>query len=560
MFVRDFLAYRNTMIRPETSALGVEEPPAPERAPQDTTPPTLTSLTLPTTIDLTQGATTATFTAGATDVGTGVERVSFLLDRSYQTQFGLSSSITLSDSADSYADGFSSLSQFFASNTSSGVYRITNLFVYDKAGNSTIYSQSQLQALGFNTSFLVTDGSPLQSTVTVNAPVSVQEGVDSSASISLVFKNVSQLTQTVQVSYSVLSTATNGIDVNVPVGTSQFSVSQSPAGNYVFNLSPLAIIDDIDAEGSETVIVTVRAQGQIFDNGTDTTNVTIQLKDHAPTLGTTGNDVLSGGAGIDILQGLEGNDVLNGLGGIDSLNGGAGEDAINGGAGADRLTGGGGFDRFVLSAASDSSLAGFDTITDFEAGIDTLDIIALGGAARVTTAQDGATTYVYIDADGNGTRDALVLASGRAVYGSDILTTAAVGVTMLGDGGDNLLIGSARNDVLRGGDGNDVLQGGLGADTIYGGAGVDSVTFASATSGVGLNMATGVHTGEAAGDFITEVEGFVLTGFADTFNGAGGGEYVVLGAGADQAFGNAGDDYLSGGDGDDVLSGGGRIA
>ena len=92
---------------------------------------------------------------------------------------------------------------------------------------------------------------------------------------------------------------------------------------------------------------------------------------------------------------------------------------------------------------------------------------------------------------------------------------------------------------------------------MIGGAGLDSVTYAVAAAGITLNLTTpGANTGEAAGDVISEVEGFVLTAYADSFNGAGGGEYVVLGAGNDTALGNDGDDYLSGDAGDDQLQGG----
>ena len=57
---------------------------------------------------------------------------------------------------------------------------------------------------------------------------------------------------------------------------------------------------------------------------------------------------------------------------------------------------------------------------------------------------------------------------------------------ILGDSGDNLLVGSEENDllvgdigndVLRGGNGNDILLGGPGGDQLYGGAGADQFVF-----------------------------------------------------------------------------------
>jgi Ca2+-binding RTX toxin-like protein len=57
-----------------------------------------------------------------------------------------------------------------------------------------------------------------------------------------------------------------------------------------------------------------------------------------------------------------------------TLIGGAGNDTLKGGGGADSLTGGAGSDIFVLSSVSDSTGALFDTLIDFDAALDTLDL------------------------------------------------------------------------------------------------------------------------------------------------------------------------------------------
>ncbi|MGH2710201.1 MAG: calcium-binding protein [Actinomycetota bacterium] len=56
-------------------------------------------------------------------------------------------------------------------------------------------------------------------------------------------------------------------------------------------------------------------------------------------VGTTGNDVLTGGRGKDVICGLEGDDVLSGLSGKDTVLGGSGNDMLNGGNGKDKLFG-----------------------------------------------------------------------------------------------------------------------------------------------------------------------------------------------------------------------------
>ena len=79
-----------------------------------------------------------------------------------------------------------------------------------------------------------------------------------------------------------------------------------------------------------------------------------------------GNDTLTGGAG---------NDTLLGGRGADKLLGEAGTDTLQGGFGADTLTGGTEADTFRFDDVADSRLSsGFDTITDFVAGVDKINL------------------------------------------------------------------------------------------------------------------------------------------------------------------------------------------
>jgi len=94
--------------------------------------------------------------------------------------------------------------------------------------------------------------------------------------------------------------------------------------------------------------------------------------------GGTENDLLFGGSGDDQLLGGNDEDRLSGGGGADrlwgdagndSLSGGLGNDWIEGGRGDDRLSGGPQGDHFVFAAGS-----GDDVITDFQVGLDVLDL------------------------------------------------------------------------------------------------------------------------------------------------------------------------------------------
>ena len=113
--------------------------------------------------------------------------------------------------------------------------------------------------------------------------------------------------------------------------------------------------------------------------------------------GGTGDDTLLGSGGIDYLAGESGNDLLDAGSGGDLLSGGAGNDTLIGGAGGDSLRGGNGADVFRLDTASDSAnIPGqFDTVGDFEKGIDKIDLTGIDGNAAVAGKQQ--LQYVAFD-------------------------------------------------------------------------------------------------------------------------------------------------------------------
>ena len=106
--------------------------------------------------------------------------------------------------------------------------------------------------------------------------------------------------------------------------------------------------------------------------------------------GGAGEDTLLGGNGADKLKGGAGSDRLFGGNGDDKLFGGKGDDLLDGGKGDDILTGGNGADVFVFK-----SCYGYDTITDFEIGVDTirLDDSLWGGSLSILEVID---TYAEV--------------------------------------------------------------------------------------------------------------------------------------------------------------------
>ncbi len=147
--------------------------------------------------------------------------------------------------------------------------------------------------------------------------------------------------------------------------------------------------------------------------------------------GGKGDDEIHGGAGSDRLKGNLGNDTLYGDAGDDFLFGLAGQDILIGGAGSDVLWGGAGADTFVFNAITDSSPLSHDWIRDFELGIDQIDLSALspdtfvylgssnfsGAGPEVRSYDNGTSTILILDVDGDGVADMKIFMNGSIAIG-----------------------------------------------------------------------------------------------------------------------------------------------
>lgn len=135
------------------------------------------------------------------------------------------------------------------------------------------------------------------------------------------------------------------------------------------------------------------------------------------------NNIITGNDGNQILSGLAGNDVLDGEDEDDILLGGSGDDVLIGGRGTDRLLGSEGDDRFDFSFFLSPFITDVDTIADFVAADDAIQISAFrfgggltaGGAISAgqfrlgTGALDTSDRFIYnskgelfFDSDGVG--------------------------------------------------------------------------------------------------------------------------------------------------------------
>ncbi|QFS48472.1 calcium-binding protein [Nostoc sphaeroides] len=104
--------------------------------------------------------------------------------------------------------------------------------------------------------------------------------------------------------------------------------------------------------------------------------------------------------------------------------------------------------------------------------------------------------------------------------------------------------GSAFGDILTGNSGNNQIQGFGGADRINGGAGFDTAVYFDASSGVGVDLSTGVAVGGSGGDTLVSIERVLGSRFSD----------VLIGSNANESFlGGFGDDSIDGAGGIDTV-------
>lgn len=253
--------------------------------------------------------------------------------------------------------------------------------------------------------------------------------------------------------------------------------------------------------------------------------------------GTNGDDTLYGTSDPDTIIGMGGNDTLVGFGGADSLDGGD----------------------------------GIDTAFYFDSNV--------GVGINLQTGQGSL-----------GSAEGDTLTSVENVWGS------SYNDSLLGDDGDNQLVGLDGNDVLKGGggadsldggSGDDILKGGGGADHFEGGPGIDTVDYSDSPSsggtgiyGISVDLYPGDFPGhgvgaDAQGDTYSNIENVTGSAYEDYLAGTddanvlegqdgdddlvgnGGNDTLDGGNGADRLTGGLGDDFLRGGPGADELNGGG---
>jgi Ca2+-binding RTX toxin-like protein len=315
---------------------------------------------------------------------------------------------------------------------------------------------------------------------------------------------------------SVIVNGTNGNDV--------IAVAGSAAGVTVSGLT--AVVTITGSEGNLDQL-TVNALG-----GDDVVNASTLQQGAFATLtvnGGAGADLLIGSKGDDLMIGGTGNDTALMGAGNDTFvwSPGDGSDIVEGQAGFDTLLFNGANIAEKIDVSANGSRVRFTrdvaNITMDLNDVESIDFNARGGADTVTVHDLSGTDMTQVNLDlagvpgsgtGDGAADSVIVdgtagndviivagdASGAAVLGlsavvnitgaeaandrlivnalagddvvdASSLSAVAIGLTVDGGDGNDVLIGGAGNDSLSGGAGDDVLIGGPGQDILDGGSG-----------------------------------------------------------------------------------------
>jgi len=184
--------------------------------------------------------------------------------------------------------------------------------------------------------------------------------------------------------------------------------------------------EDVDNDGSDDVVendpggdgIDVADDGVVLEGtqggdqltGSAGDDIINGLTGRDEIRGRQGNDLIDAGGGEDLVRGNRGDDTIIGGGGQDELFGGRGNDVITGGIGDDQLFGGSGDDilngelvndTITTGSGNDTIIfeadGGNDRITDFEAGVDRLQINGFGDNPNLEAVQNGDNTILRIN-------------------------------------------------------------------------------------------------------------------------------------------------------------------
>ncbi|WP_268256902.1 calcium-binding protein [Pseudomonas sp. CIP-10] len=517
----------------------------------DVTPPSLTSLKIPTTIALSSGTNELTIGATASDDLSGIKNIQIWLDKNITYSYTnsgqqFSSNLLLNQGlSDSWLDGNSAQTWHIAATNPYGAYNITSVSIEDQQGNIRNYSTNELTSLGINTSIRF---------VASKSTLTSADDYFSGSSYADWVLGLDGNDRMYGLAGDDLLEGGNGDDVlDGGAGADTMIGGMGNDTYYVDNVND--VVSETSANGGiDTVISSVtRTLGANQENliltGTADLNGYGNNLDNKLT-GNAAANVLNGGAGADTMIGGMGNDTYY----VDNVNDVVSETSANGGIdtviSSVTRTLGANQENLILTGTAD--LNGYGNNLDNKlTGNAAANVLNGGAGADTMIGGMGNDTY-YVDnvndvvseTSANGGIDTVISSVTRTLGANqeNLILTGTADLNGYGNNLDNKLTGNAAANVLNGGAGADTMIGGMGNDTYYVDNVNDVVSETSANGGIDTVISSVTRTLGA------NQENLILTGTAD-LNGYGNNLDNKL-------TGNAAANVLNGGAGADTMIGG----
>ena len=299
--ITDNLGNRTDVTAAQLQALGIDTSIQINSTSADTTAPVLTSLELPDVIDLRGGNVAADFSASGID-GTEIDHVTLWFDRDISYSFGSGSfndwDLLIIDgysSCNDWSDDNSTQTRTIGGTTYSGPVDLERIWITDIYGNRRIYTNDELRALGFDTSFeIIGTAAPAPTTYVADLPdsITIREG----QSVDLALNFIGMTNHYVNYSYYVSTsggTADFG-DIGASSGSGWISIASTSPYNTSRGMSIYALRDGVQDPG-EVAYLVVELTGQMrFADGGTTQIVEIRIADDNWSIGNAGANVLRG--------------------------------------------------------------------------------------------------------------------------------------------------------------------------------------------------------------------------------------------------------------------------
>jgi len=376
-------------------------------------------------------------------------------------------------------------------------------------------------------------------------------------------------------SYEDVGAGGGGVSVNLATGVASDGLGGVDTVSQIESVIGTEYSDTLTGDASDNTFLGDRG-ADIISGGGGTDTVTYSSSTSGVTVNLSSGTASDGFGTTDTLSGLE---RIVGSAHADALTGDGNANWFLGGNGADIINGGGGFDfvsyqvspaGVVVNLSLGSAQDGYnrtDTLTSIEGVIGSEHADTLTGSSAdeafdgrggndIIDGGDGVDTVFYnLDISQyaityDAASDTYTVAANSGTEGSDTLRNVEflsfalagglVDITTIGGGS------SPGSETLVGDDGDNTFDPGDGDDTVDGRGGFDTVTYAASTSGVTVNLATGVvDDGMGGTDTLTSIERIIGSAFADNLTGSVADETFQVTHGGNIIDGAGGLDTLS---------------